>query len=145
MTRQFNHFLENNFIQFSTLECIQGDLIAMSAQQQEGAGTSSVDDEQVMDQSNNSLLHEAASGGSLAVLTKLLQGLRVNDRRETLEQKLTVAEQATTPLIIAAKNGNLEAVKLLLDYGADIEARGAYAVYLKISVALELHVVLILL
>ena len=79
------------------------------------------------DQPMMSSSHTAAGDGSLSLymLTDLLQGLKVKEElKEKLDQKLTVAEQVTTPLIIAAKNGNLDAVKVLLDYGADVEARG---------------------
>ena len=77
------------------------------------------------DQPMMSSLHTAAGDGSLSLLTDLLQGLKVKEElKEKLDQKLTVAEQVTTPLIEAAKNGNLDAVKVLLDYGADVEARG---------------------
>ena len=41
-----------------------------------------------------------------------------------MEIKTKDGSQITTPLIIAARNGNLNSVKILLSYKADIEARG---------------------
>ena len=52
-----------------------------------------------------------------------------NERSTALETKTKDGDQITTPLIIAARNGNLDSVKTLLRYKADIEARGTVKVY----------------
>ena len=46
------------------------------------------------------------------------------ERSIALETKTKDGYQFTTPLIIAARNGNLVSVKILLRYKADVEARG---------------------
>ena len=68
-------------------------------------------------------VYQAARDGS-SDLTYLLKRLRTEQRKTSLETKTKDGSQITTPLIIAARNGHLNSVKILLGYGADIEARG---------------------
>ena len=69
-------------------------------------------------------VYEAARDGAVAVLSDVLQRMSINERSTALETKTKDGDQITTPLIIAARNGNLDSVKVLLRYNADIEARG---------------------
>ena len=69
-------------------------------------------------------LYEAARDGEISKLCGLLRKLEVTERAAMLEEKTKEGDQNTTPLIIAARNGNLEAVKVLLKYSANIESRG---------------------
>ncbi|KAL9961588.1 hypothetical protein ACROYT_G030555, partial [Oculina patagonica] len=73
-------------------------------------------------------VHEAARDGSVVVLSDVLQRMSINERSTALETKTKDGDQITTPLIIAARNGNLDSVKMLLRYKADIEARGTVKV-----------------
>ena len=57
-------------------------------------------------------------------LTALLKRLKTEQRKTALETKTEDCGHFVTPLIIAARNGHLNSVKILLGYGADIEARG---------------------
>jgi len=50
--------------------------------------------------------------------------MSISERHTALETKIQDGDHFATPLIIAAYNGNLNAVKILLRYKADIEARG---------------------
>ena len=68
-------------------------------------------------------VHQAARDGT-ADLTDLLKRLNTDERKTALETKTKDGDQITTPLITAARNGNLDAVTILLRYKADIEARG---------------------
>ena len=68
-------------------------------------------------------VYQAARDGT-ADLSDLLKRLNTDERKTDLETKTKDGDQITTPLIIAARNGNLESVKILLRYKADIEARG---------------------
>ena len=68
-------------------------------------------------------VHQAARDGT-ADLTDLLKRLNTDERKTALETKTKHGNHITTPLIIAARNGNLDSVKILLRYKADIEARG---------------------
>ena len=77
-------------------------------------------------------VYQAARDGS-SDLTDLLKRLKTKQRKTALETKTKDGSQITTPLIIAARNGHLNSVKILLRYGADIEARG--------SVNIEDHVI----
>ena len=70
-----------------------------------------------------SKVHQAARDGT-ADLTDLLKWLNTDERNTALETKTKDGDQISTPLIIAARNGNLDSVKILLRYKADIEARG---------------------
>ena len=68
-------------------------------------------------------VYQAARDGS-SNLTDLLKRLKPEQRKTTLETKTKDGSHFVTPLIIAAHNGHLNSVKILLGYGADIEARG---------------------
>ena len=50
--------------------------------------------------------------------------MSISERNTALETKTKDGRHITTPLIIAAYNGNLDSVKILLEYKAGIEARG---------------------
>ena len=69
------------------------------------------------------LVYQAARDGS-SNLTDLLKRLKNEQRKTALETKTKDGSHFVTPLIIAAHNGHLNSVKILLGYGADIEARG---------------------
>ena len=69
-------------------------------------------------------VYQAARGGSSVYLTDLLQRMKTKQRKTALETKTKDGSHFVTPLIIAARNGHLNSVKILLGYGADIEARG---------------------
>ena len=73
-------------------------------------------------------VYQAARDGT-AALSDLLKRLNPDERKTALETKTKDGDHITTPLIIAARNGNLESVKILLRYKADIEARGTLKVY----------------
>ena len=68
-------------------------------------------------------VYQAACDGS-SNLTDLLKRLKPEQRKTTLETKTKDGGHFVTPLIIAAHNGHLNSVKILLQYGADIEDRG---------------------
>ena len=68
-------------------------------------------------------VYQAARDGT-ADLSDLLKRLNSDERKTALETKTKDGDLITTPLIIAARNGNLETVKILLRYKADIESRG---------------------
>ncbi|CAH3192867.1 unnamed protein product [Porites evermanni] len=68
-------------------------------------------------------VYQAACDGS-SNLTDLLKRLKHEQRNTALETKIKDGSHFVTPLIIAAHNGHLNSVKILLSYGADIEARG---------------------
>ena len=68
-------------------------------------------------------VYQAARDGS-SDLTDLLKRLKTEQRKTALETKTKDGSHFVTPLIIAAHNGHLNSVKILLRYGADIEARG---------------------
>ena len=58
-------------------------------------------------------------------LEKILKRLKTTEQRKTaLETKTKDGSHFVTPLIIAAHNGHLNSVKILLGYGADVDARG---------------------
>ena len=68
--------------------------------------------------------YQAARDGS-SYLDDLLIRLKTTEQRKTaLETKTKDGSHFVTPLIIAAHNGHLNSVKILLSYKADIEARG---------------------
>ena len=75
------------------------------------------------------ILYEAARDGAVVVLSDVLQRMSISERSTALETKTKDGDQITTPLIIAARNGNLDSVKMLLRYKADIEARGTVKVH----------------
>ena len=68
-------------------------------------------------------VYQAARDGS-SNLTDLLKRQKPEQRKTALETKIKDGSHFVTPLIIAAHNGHLNSVKILLGYGADIEARG---------------------
>ena len=68
-------------------------------------------------------VYRAARDGS-SDLTDLLKRLKTEQKKTALETKIKDGSHFVTPLIIAAYNGHLNSVKILLGYGADIEARG---------------------
>ena len=68
-------------------------------------------------------VYQAARDGS-SDLTDLLKRLKPEQRKTALETKTKDGSHFVTPLIIAAHNGHLNSVKILLSYKADIEARG---------------------
>ena len=76
---------------------------------------------------------EAARSGDAVLLNEVLQEMNSSERTSALETKMDaslrydVNEYETfkvTPLIVAAKNGHADCVKVLLKYKADIECRG---------------------
>ena len=72
-------------------------------------------------------VYQAARDG-FSDLTDLLKRLKTEQRKSALETKIKDGSHFVTPLIIAAHNGHLNSVKILLRYGADIEARGTLKV-----------------
>ena len=78
-------------------------------------------------------VYQAARDGS-SKLTKLLKRLKTEQRKTALETKTKDGNHFATPLIIAAHNGQLNSVKSLLEYGADIEARGMLKIEDKVSI-----------
>ena len=72
-------------------------------------------------------VYQAASDGS-SDLTDLLKKLKPEQSKTALETKTKDGSHFVTPLIIAAHNGNLNSVRSLLRYGADIEARGTVTI-----------------
>ena len=68
-------------------------------------------------------VYQSARDGS-SNLTDLLKRLKTEQRKTALETKTKDGGHFVTPLIIAAHNGQLHSVKILLRYGADIEDRG---------------------
>ena len=68
-------------------------------------------------------VYQAARDGS-SDLTDLLKRLKNEQRKTALKTKTKDGSHFVTPLIIAAHNGHLNSVKILLGYGADIDARG---------------------
>ena len=75
------------------------------------------------------ILYKAARDGADLVIKDVLQRMNGTERSIALETKTKDGDQFTTPLIIAARNGNLVSVKMLLTYKADMEARGTVKVY----------------
>ena len=68
---------------------------------------------------------ETAKSGDAVLLNEILMKLDCTKRISVL----AAFERRNTPLILAVQNGNLDCVKVLLKYGADIEGRG-YLIYL---------------
>ena len=75
---------------------------------------------------------EAAQSGDAVLLDKVLQKLNCSERISVLSKQFinddfSLPEREglqVTPLIVAVENGNLDCVKVLLKYKADIEGRG---------------------
>ena len=59
-----------------------------------------------------------------SALLDLLKDLNAESRRAALETEIKDGDDLATPLIIAARDGKLDFVKVLLRYEANIEARG---------------------
>ena len=72
-------------------------------------------------------IYEAARDGSSG-LEDLLKRLTTAKRKSALETNIKDGGNNTTPLIIAARNGHLDSVRILLRYKADVEARGTLKV-----------------
>ena len=72
-------------------------------------------------------VYQSARDGS-SDLTDLLKRLKPEQRKTALETKTKDGSHFITPLIIAAHNGHLNSVKILLSYKADIEARGTFKI-----------------
>lgn len=72
-------------------------------------------------------IYEAARNGSSG-LEDLLKRLTTAKRKSALETNIKDGGNNTTPLIIAARNGHFDSVRILLRYKADIEARGTLKV-----------------
>ena len=68
-------------------------------------------------------VYRAAREGS-SDLNDLLKRLKTEQRKTALETKTKDGSHFVTPLIIAARNGHLNSVKILLKYRAEIETRG---------------------
>ena len=69
-------------------------------------------------------VYQAARDGSSDLEHLLIQLKTTEQRKTALETKTKDGSHFVTPLIIAAHNGHLNSVKILLSYKADIEARG---------------------
>ena len=75
---------------------------------------------------------EAAQSGNAVRLDKVLQELNCSERisvlsKQFIKDDFSLPEREglqVTPLIVAVENGNLDCVKVLLKYKADIEGRG---------------------
>ena len=65
-----------------------------------------------------------ADRGEGSTLLDFLKDLNAESRKAALETKIKDGDDLATPLIIAARDGNLDFVKALLRYEANIEARG---------------------
>ena len=69
-------------------------------------------------------VYQAARDGSSYLEDHLIRLKTTEQRKTVLETKTKDGSHFVTPLIIAAHNGHLNSVKILLSYKADIEARG---------------------
>ena len=69
-------------------------------------------------------VYQAARDGSSDLEDLLIQLKTTEQRKTALETKTKDGSHFVTPLIIAAHNGHLNSVKILLSYKAGIEARG---------------------
>lgn len=74
------------------------------------------------------LLHQAAYGGHVRILEILLEKAAAEGQDVTLQVNTPTQQGNLCPLHLAASSGSLEAVKLLLSRGADINA-GMLKVY----------------
>lgn len=84
---------------------------------------------------NRTEVLKAVISGNTALLNEILQSLNSTERisvlaaqdytDKVLEKKNVISIPCkTTPLIVAVQTGNLDCVKLLLNYKADIEEQG---------------------
>lgn len=69
-------------------------------------------------------VYEAARDGAYVELCGTLIRMSISERHDVLETKTQDGDHFATPLLIAVYNGHLNAVKILLRYGADTEGRG---------------------
>ena len=69
---------------------------------------------------------EAAKSGDSVLLNEVLKKLDNTERISVLGVDFQYIGESVTPLIVAVRNGNLDCVKVLLKYGADIEERGDF-------------------
>ena len=67
---------------------------------------------------------QADRGDGSDLLDQFLKGLNAESRKDALETEIKDGDNLATPLIIAARGGKLDSVKVLLRYEANIEARG---------------------
>ena len=67
--------------------------------------------------------------GSDLPLLDLLNYLNAESRKAALETKIKDGDDLATPLIVAARDGKLDVVKVLLRYEANIEGRGTIKIY----------------
>ena len=90
---------------------------------------------------NSTEVLKAVMSGNSALLNEILQSLNSTERvsvlatqdypHEALEEKNVIRiPYKTTPLIVAVQTGNLDCVKVLLNYKADIEEQGESFRYL---------------
>ena len=70
------------------------------------------------------ILYKAARDGAVVVVSDVLQRMSITERSTALATETEEGDEITTPLIIAVRNGNLDSMKMLLRYEADMEARG---------------------
>ncbi|XP_022778849.1 protein fem-1 homolog B-like, partial [Stylophora pistillata] len=77
--------------------------------------------------SNASIALQAAFDDS-SRLSHVLEEMKADIRKTTLETKINNGDDLATPLIIAARDGKLDSVKVLLRYEGNIEARGSIKV-----------------
>ena len=88
---------------------------------------------------------EASASGDAVLLDEVLQQMNISERSSALEGKKTHLTKRgwtiykCTPLIVATVNGNLDCVKVLLNYKGDIESRnegyGSYHSYTPLLIA----------
>ena len=60
------------------------------------------------------ILYKAARECAVVEISDVLQRMSITERSTALQTKTIDGDQITTPLIIAARNGNLDSVKMLL-------------------------------
>ena len=70
------------------------------------------------------IVYQACRDGHTTALNEVLKHLDEIERKKALESRFKDGDDFATPLIIAAHNGNLKAVQILLKYKPGIELRG---------------------